>query len=92
MKQIFQVENIKCSGCANSVKKNLKDEFGEVKVDLEKNPREIILDIKDEDIAKLKQKMKTMGYPFCSEELNTIETIGTKAKSFVSCAIGKIDK
>jgi len=36
--------------------------------------------------------MKKLGYPFEDEELGKFEEIGTKAKSFVSCAIGKMDK
>ncbi|RLA73759.1 MAG: heavy metal transporter [Epsilonproteobacteria bacterium] len=91
MLQTFQVENIKCSGCANTVKTKLKEQFDVIEVDLEKTPREITLDIEDKDIDTLKLRMKSLGYPFCSETLNTIDTFSTKAKSFVSCAIGKMD-
>ncbi|HIP59712.1 MAG TPA: copper chaperone [Campylobacterales bacterium] len=88
----FKVLNIKCGGCASTVKKALKDEFGEVEVNLEVEPR-IITVIADEnfDEDKLRQKMKKLGYPFEDEVLGTFEEIGTKAKSFVSCAIGKMD-
>jgi hypothetical protein len=34
--------------------------------------------------------MKNIGYPFVGEALSGFETIETKAKSFVSCAIGKM--
>ena len=34
MKQTFEVYNVKCGGCANTLIKSLKDEFGEVVVDL----------------------------------------------------------
>lgn len=91
MKQTFQVLNIKCNGCATRVKNALKDEFGEVEVDLECMPRKITLDIEDSQIDSLKQKCKSLGYPFADEELDTIDQISTKAKSFVSCAIGKIE-
>jgi copper chaperone CopZ len=91
MKKTFQVENIKCGGCAKTVTTKLQKQFGEVIVNLEKTPREITLDIADKDIDALKQKMKSLGYPFSDEKLGTIDTIGTKAKSFVSCAIGKMD-
>jgi preprotein translocase subunit SecA len=50
-----------------------------------------IRDKEQEEIDALKQKMKSLGYPFSDEKLGTIDTIGTKAKSFVSCAIGKMD-
>lgn len=47
MKQTFEVYNVKCGGCANTLIKSLKDEFGEVVVDLEVNPRKITLDIEE---------------------------------------------
>ncbi|MDD2697245.1 MAG: heavy-metal-associated domain-containing protein [Arcobacteraceae bacterium] len=91
MKQTFQVSNVKCGGCANTLKKSLLEEFGEVEVNLDLMPREITLDIDESQIESLKSKLKTLGYPLASDELNTIEKITTTAKSFVSCAIGKID-
>lgn len=90
-KQTFQVLNVKCGGCANTLKKSLLEEFGEVEVNLEVMPREITLSIDETQIESLKSKLKTLGYPFASDELNTIEKITTTAKSFVSCAIGKMD-
>jgi len=54
-------------------------------------PREITLNIDETQIESLKLKLKTLGYPLASDELNTIEKITTTAKSFVSCAIGKMD-
>ncbi|KIM07127.1 MAG: heavy metal transporter [Sulfurovum sp. FS08-3] len=91
MKQSFALLNIKCSGCANTLKKGLKEEFGEVEVDLSVVPRLITLEIEDENIDNLKTKVKSMGYPFASQELGFIDEAATKAKSFVSCAIGKLD-
>jgi copper chaperone CopZ len=40
MKQTFKVENVKCGGCANTLKKKLLNRFGEVEVNLEVTPRE----------------------------------------------------
>lgn len=92
MQQTFKVQNIKCSGCANTVKTKLKEEFGEVEVNLEVMPREITLEINDEQIQNLRATMKKLGYPFADEELSGFENMETKAKSFVSCAIGKINE
>ena len=49
MKQAFQLENVKCGGCANMLKSKLKERFGEIEVDLEVYPGTIILDIGDEE-------------------------------------------
>lgn len=91
MKQIFEVHNVKCGGCANTLIKSLKDEFGEVEVDLEVQPRKITLDIENEKIENLKLKLRSLGYPLTSDELSGFEKATTTAKSFVSCAIGKFD-
>ena len=92
MEHSFQVENVKCGGCASTLKTKLKDKFGEVSVDLEKFPREIRLDIDTERIGELGLALKKLGYPLSSDRLGFVDTASTKAKSFVSCAIGKMDQ
>ena len=91
MKQTFEVLNVKCGGCASTLTKSLKDEFGEVLVDLEVHPRKITLDIEDEKLETLKLKLRSLGYPLSTDELSGFEKAATTAKSFVSCAIGKFD-
>ncbi|MCT7492803.1 heavy-metal-associated domain-containing protein [Aliarcobacter cryaerophilus] len=91
MKQTFEVHNVKCGGCANTLTKSLKDDFGSVEVDLSVNPRKITLDIEDNKIEELKLKLRSLGYPLTNDELSGFEKTTTTAKSFVSCAIGKID-
>ena len=91
MKKIFKVENVKCGGCANTLKTKLEGEFGIIEVNLELMPREITLDIEEENEQKLRKALKSLGYPMSDEKLGMFETTTTKAKSFVSCAVGKID-
>ena len=91
MIQTFQVLNVKCGGCGGTLTKELLSEFGEVNINLNVEPREITLDIEDNKKEKLKYKLRKLGYPLIDDELTTLQTIGTTAKSFVSCAIGKID-
>ncbi len=91
MKKVYEVNNVKCSGCANTLITALKNDFGEVSVDLEVNPRKITLNIDDSKEAALKIKLKELGYPLTSEQLSTFENVTTSAKSFVSCAIGKVN-
>ncbi len=91
MKQTFEVENVKCGGCANTLKKALKDDFGDVEVNLETMPREITLDIEEDKMESLKLKLRSLGYPLSDDELSALQNVGAKAKSFVSCAVGKMD-
>ena len=91
MKQTFEVINVKCGGCASTLKTSLKDEFGEVEVNLDVEPRQITLDIEDSKLPALRAKLKKLGYPMSDEELSKLEGFTTNAKSFVSCAVGKMN-
>jgi len=86
----FKVLNVKCGGCANTLKTKLKNKFGEIRVNLEVMPREISLNISDDKIDSLRDALLKLGYPMADERLSFLENTTTKAKSFVSCAIGKI--
>ena len=91
MKQTFEVLNVKCGGCANTLKTSLLEEFGEVDVNLDIEPRQITLDIAESNIPALRTKLKSLGYPMSDEDLTTFEGFSTTAKSFVSCAVGKMN-
>jgi len=91
MRQNFKVENVKCGGCASTLMTKLKDHFGEIEVNLEVHPREISLEIEDEKFEDLKMALRELGYPLSNDELGLVKIASTKAKSFVSCAIGKVD-
>ncbi len=90
----LQVENIKCGGCASSIGKGLKADARviEVEVDVEQGKVQVqVDDAQSESIrTDLASMLLNMGYP----ETGTAEGIkaaAAKAKSFVSCAIGKVD-
>ena len=88
-KQTFKVQNVKCGGCANTLTTKLKDEFGEIAVNLDVMPREITLEIEDAKIETLKKALQGLGYPFEGENFGFVQDSSMKAKSFVSCAVGK---
>ncbi|AXH15270.1 heavy-metal-associated domain-containing protein [Malaciobacter mytili] len=91
MKKTFEVHNVKCGGCANTLINSLKEEFGEIEVNLDVHPRQITLDIQETKEEDLKIKLRSLGYPLTSDELSGFEKATTTAKSFVSCAIGKFN-
>ena len=90
MKQTFEVINVKCGGCAGTLKSKLKGEFGDVEVDLDVTPRKITLDIEDDRMDDLAQALRKLGYPLATDDLGLLESTSAKAKSFVSCAVGKM--
>lgn len=91
MQQTYEVLNVKCGGCANTLTTKLADEFGEVAVNLEVEPRQITLDIEESNVPSLRIALKGLGYPMSDEDLTTVEGFTTTAKSFVSCAVGKMN-
>ena len=85
----INIENLKCNGCASTIKKSL-EKFNEVKnvnIDIENSIVTISFDGEDDDIVKYKKKLSFLGYP----ETNNNSTISV-AKSFVCCAIGRLSK
>ena len=90
MEQTFEVFNLKCADCASTLKRKLFKEFGEIDVNLNVLPRRIILNIEDKDIAKLSKALRTLGYPFATEEMSFMDSTSAKSKHFVSCGIGKM--
>ncbi|HJE65448.1 MAG TPA: cation transporter [Campylobacter avium] len=59
----FEVDNVNCINCANLIKNSLKDEFGDIDVNLDKKPATISLKIQDDKIASLKEALKDLNFP-----------------------------
>lgn len=82
----FEVENIKCSGCINRIKTSLLTiegvEIVTINLELEMISVEGIFH-REKIIAKLNE----LGYP---EKGNN--SIVKKAKSYVNCAVGRINE
>ncbi len=87
MSTIIEIVNLKCNGCVNTVKKGVLsiDGINEVDVDLEASTVKVPTE-NNELINQVKAKLSKMGYP----ELGDANTMLHKAKSFVSCASGKM--
>jgi len=93
MKKTYEVANIRCEGCANTIKKALSEHFGNrVEVDLEVMPRKVTVELNnllDEEIFIT--TLRKLGYPLIDDEISNVESAVMKGKSFVSCAIGKLN-
>ena len=83
----LEILNLKCRGCANSIKKRLLTIEGvkDVTVDLESS-KVTIDSVNETVIENVKLKLSAMGYP----EVGDANTLLHKAKSFVSCATGRM--
>ena len=58
----FAVENVKCENCAKLIKNALRDEFGEVEVDLNAQPRVLSLNIDETRISALKNALDELNF------------------------------
>lgn len=83
--QTIKVVNIKCGGCANSIKKGLESEdLKNINVNI--TTQEVSF---EGDKQKAIEKLTKMGYPQLGSK--EADSILKKAQSFVSCGIGKMN-
>ncbi|MEA2112001.1 MAG: heavy-metal-associated domain-containing protein [Campylobacterota bacterium] len=89
----LEVNNVRCEGCANTIKTALsKDGFKEISVDLSCEPRKVTANVEDEaHAAQFRAILRKLGYPLFDEEIGFGNLATLKVKSFVSCAVGKFN-
>jgi len=86
MEQQFEVENIKCGGCMNSIKTALLKLEGVTAVIIDKEIDTVsVTGAANRDV--IINKLNELGYP---EKGNN--TLIRKAKSYVNCAIGRMSE
>lgn len=87
MKTTIQIENLKCGGCAATIKKGILsiDTISDVNIDVEKST--VAFETTSDVTEQVKEKLSKMGYP----EVGDKNTMLHKAKSYVSCATGKMN-
>jgi len=90
MKIQIEVENIRCSGCANTITKKLMSLDDVQSVDISISEQIVTIETEGEAVrSPYVEALVAMGYP----EQGSVEGIAAltgKAKSIVSCAIGKV--
>ena len=86
----ISVENIKCGGCANTITTRLNEmnSIDSCDVDVEKG----IVSINGDESSReqVTQLLLKLGYPE-SGTAEGLKAARAKAKSFVSCAVGRIN-
>jgi copper chaperone CopZ len=86
MTHTFIVQNIRCGGCANTITRKLGD-AGIPVLAVDPATQTVVVDTDDAAvIAQGETVLKGLGYPLAGAESGITDT----AKSFVSCAIGRL--
>lgn len=88
MKTILYIHNLKCSGCVATITKELHKVTGIeiIKIFPEDGAIEMAYTSQDQ-VGRTKKILNTLGYPTQGEE----NSFSKKAKSYVSCALGKVN-
>ena len=87
METTIQIQNLKCGGCANTITKNIVVLGGITNVTVNVEESTVTFNYETEaQLVEVKEKLKTLGYP----EDGATNSLGSKAKSYVCCAIGKM--
>ena len=88
MKTSLEIQNLKCGGCANTITKKVSalEDVSELEINNDNNTVAFQHDIEG-TINKVQELLNSIGYPVIGDK----NAITTKAKSFVSCAIGRMN-
>lgn len=83
----INIQNLKCGGCAHTITTKLTELNGINNVEVHVESTSVSFNYNnDVELALVKNKLKTLGYPIEGGKNSVI----SKAKSFVSCATGKM--
>jgi copper chaperone len=85
----IQIENLKCGGCANTITKGLSAMDGVTDVVVHNDTNQVSLTADEVLRPAVLEKLRSMGYPETGSVSGLASGIAT-AKSFVSCAIGRV--
>ncbi len=89
MTTTLQIQNLKCHGCANTIVTQLSKLVGISNVKVNNESDEVSFDYEsNSEFDSAKEKLSNLGYPIVGDT----NTLGKKAKSFVSCAVGRMTK
>jgi len=89
VKRSFEVVNIKCGGCARSIERALRADPRVTSVEVDIDAGRVSLEAAGEAIDEARATLLRLGYPEVGSA-EGIEALKAKAKSFVSCAVGRL--
>ncbi len=89
MKTTVSIQNLKCNGCESTIAKKLHTLKGikNIAVNIQDCTVSFSYDTKD-GIETVQKELTKLGYPIQGDK----NSFGKKAKSYVSCAIGRMNK
>ena len=86
MVQEYEIQNLKCGGCANTIESELLKIDGVTDVVVDKNESKLRFESNKNVDSHVIERLKQLGYPVADEE----NTIINKATSYISCMRGRV--
>ena len=88
MKKVELIQNLKCNGCANTISKELNNLSGISKTTVDIESNSVSFEYEQEtQIELVESKLNSLGYPVDRDPNSLLK----KAKSFISCAVGRMN-
>lgn len=88
MRTTVHIQNLKCGGCENTIVNRLSEMKNISEVEVNQIDETVSFDFHTkQDFEKAKHILSAMGYPI----LGADNKLFTKAKSYISCAKGRIE-
>ncbi len=81
------IANLKCSGCATTIKKELLEISGVKAVEVDNDKDLVTVSSEGVERKVITEKLHSLGYPEATEENGLL----LQLKSFSSCMIGRIN-
>lgn len=86
MKETVIIQNLKCGGCATTIRNELNKLDGISETTVNEETSEVSFISEKEDNSELLNRLDQLGYP----PENTENSVVKKAMSYVSCMIGRV--
>ena len=84
----FDLANVKCGGCANSIRKAMEAVDGARVLALDPASGHLEVEAPDNLRSVIAERLHKLGYPE-QGSVDGIAAMAASAKSFVSCAVGR---
>lgn len=81
------IANLKCGGCATTIKKSLFELEGVEEVSVDNNNDSVTVTYEENSRDAIINKLHSLGYPEATEKNGLL----LKLKSYSSCMVGKIN-
>ncbi|MDB4533670.1 heavy-metal-associated domain-containing protein [Vicingaceae bacterium] len=85
MKEIIEIDNLKCGGCGNTIRKNLLEINGVIEANAIPDDGTVEVEMSKDVMRAVIDKLSSLGYPPAGTTSN-VQII----KSYASCVVGRI--